>query len=137
MSYRDQVSNQSSVSSLHSALRTAAAQGTGIDLRGYDSCVFQCGFGAVADGYFTFVLQESDAQSSGFSTIAAADLMGTPPSAFGESPDAGVDTVTEVGYQGTKRYVRVTVVQGLSPAPGTGAQCFGLVQRGHAHQRPA
>ncbi len=136
MSRRDLVNSITVEESLNPAARTAAAQGTGVDLTGYDSAVFVMRFGAVADGYFTFVLEESDTLGSGYTTVAAGDLDGSPISAFGESPDAGVNTAGYVGYQGDKQFIRVAIIQGLSPAPQTGAICGGDVIRGHAHQRP-
>ena len=134
-SIRDQASTISIEESLDPAARTVAANGAGVDTRPYDSATFLLRFGAVADGFFTFVLQES-ADDSTYTTIAAGDLIGTAPTAFGGSPATGANTVKKVGYKGNLRHLRVRIEQGLSPAPVTGCLCGGDVLLSNPHQSP-
>lgn len=136
MSTRDIVNNVVERVSLAPAARTAAANGTGVDTRGYRSAAFIVEFGAVSDGYFTTTAQESDDNVS-FTDVAAADLDGTMPTAFGESPDSGASVITKVGYKGSKRYVRVQIAQGLSPAPSVGCLARASILLGHPEGAPA
>lgn len=135
MSTRDGVSKIQVEESLAPATRTATANGLGVDTREADSVTFLCEFGAVADGFFTMVPQESDDDVT-FTDISSDDLIGTPPTSFGGSPASGAATATPIGYKGDSRYVRVRVEQGLSPAPATGAECGGAILLGNLHQSP-
>lgn len=135
MSTRDQVSSIAIEESLDPLIRTGAANGAGVDTREFDSVTFLLRFGAVADGFFTFVPQESDDDVT-FTDISSDDLIGTPPTSFGGSPASGAATATPIGYKGDSRYVRVRVEQGLSPAPATGAECGGAILLGNLHQSP-
>lgn len=119
---RDMKSNVDAAISLSPAARNASANGTGVDLRGYDAaeCILQ--FGTWTDGTHTPKLQESDDNSS-FSDVTAGDLQGsfTPVSSAG-----GSNTVQRVGYIGVKRYVRaVMTVAGAT----TGAVSAAVIAR--------
>lgn len=135
MSTRDQASSVSIEESLNPAARTTAANGAGVDTRPYDSATFLLRFGAVADGFFTFVLQESTDNIT-FTAIAAGDLIGTTLTAFGGSPATNANTVKKVGYKGNLRHLRVRIEQGLSPAPATGCLCGGDILLSNPHQSP-
>jgi len=74
--------------------------------------------GTITDGTHTVEVQESDDNSS-FSAVADADLQGSEP-AIGAAND---NVVYEIGYRGTKRYIRVTVVTSGATTGGT----FGAV----------
>jgi len=74
--------------------------------------------GTITDGTHTVEVQESDDNSS-FTAVADADLQGTEP-AIGAAND---NVVYEIGYRGTKRYIRVTVVTSGATTGGT----FGAV----------
>jgi len=74
--------------------------------------------GTITDGTHTVEVQESDDNST-FAAVADADLQGTEP-AIGASND---NVVYEIGYRGTKRYLRVTVVTSGATTGGT----FGAV----------
>lgn len=101
------------VSSLRPASRNATVNGTGVDLANYDSAMVILDLGAIGGTTpsYTFQVQESDDNSS-FTAVAAADLDSGQPAAF----TAG-DSITEVGYKGIKRYIRVaiTAVSGTTP----------------------
>lgn len=131
MATRDLYSNLSVVQSLAPASRTATANGTGVDLRGYDSAaaVIDAGLAGGTSPSFTFELQESDDNST-FTAVADADLDGTEPAVT----TANDEQIHLLGYKGTKRYLRVaiTAVTGTSPT----LLCGATVMRGHAHKRP-
>jgi len=74
--------------------------------------------GTITDGTHTVEVQESDDNSS-FTAVADADLQGSEP-AIGAAND---NVVYEIGYRGTKRYIRVTVVTSGATTGGT----FGAV----------
>jgi hypothetical protein len=94
--------------SLVPAARTASANGTGVDRNdnglGYQDALVVVHTGTITDGTHTIELQESDDNSS-FSAVADANLVGTEPAIV-----AADDNKTyEIGYRGTKRYLRVIV----------------------------
>jgi len=103
--------------------------GTGVDLRGYDSAMLVVSFGAYTDGTHTPSLQHSDDNSS-FATVTAAELT----AAFtAVSSAGGANSVQRVGYLGSKRYVRaVLTVTGAT----TGALSDASVVRGTPRNAP-
>lgn len=108
------------------AARTATANGTAVDrkLSGsagtnewFGSAMLLVHTGTITDGTHAITLEVSDDNSS-WSAAPAADLQGTLPS-IGSSND---DTVYEVGYKGTARYLRaVTTVSGTTSGGVYGA----------------
>lgn len=109
------------------ALRTASANGTGIDLAGYRKAAVVIIAGAVTDGTHTISVEESDISGSGYTTVDPTQLSGTPGAVV-------ASTNQEIGYLGTKRYIRaVTTVTG---SPSTGAYYAAIVVRGGAITEP-
>lgn len=110
---RDLKSNIKGVTSLQPQSLTAATNGAGVDLKGFDSAAVHFHTGAVGGTTpsFTFAVQESDDNST-FTDVAAAQLKGTAPVVT--TSNVGV---TVVGYMGNKRYVRAIAktVTGTSP----------------------
>lgn len=110
---RDIKSNIKVMPSLAPASLTAAANGDGIDLLGFDAACVEFNAGAIGGTTpsFTFEVQESDDNTT-FTAVAAADLQGTAPVVT--TTNAGV---TVVGYLGAKRYIRAVAktVSGTSP----------------------
>lgn len=122
----DLYNNATTVQSLKPAARTASANGTGVDLLGYESALVVIDAGAWTDGSHTFEVQESDDDST-YTAVAAADLQGSEPVVDGATDD---DQVYELGYVGSKRYLRViTTVTGTT----TGAVYAASIVRGHPH----
>jgi len=76
---------------------------------------------------YSIELQESDASGSGFTAVAAGDLIGTEPTAL------EADTVYSFGYRGSKRYILVRIVAGA----GTSAATCGVVITGELAQSPS
>ena len=116
--------------SLKPATRTASADGTGVDLQGYESALVLIDVGSWTDGSHTFELQESDDDSS-YSAVGSTDLLGTEPVVDGAADD---DQVYKLGYLGDARYIRViTTVTG---SPSTGADYSALILRGDYFRPP-
>jgi hypothetical protein len=110
---RDLKSNIKPVQSLVPATRNAAANGTGVDLAGFNSAsvIFSSGaIGGTASPAFTFEVQESD-DNTNFTAVADKDLRGTEPVI------TAANQMSQVGYVGYKRYIRAVVktVAGTSP----------------------
>jgi hypothetical protein len=104
----------------------ATETGTGVDLTGYDAAAVVITVGTATDTGFSFEVQESDALASGYTAVADADLDGTEPAT------AVASAVTELGYHGIKRYIRVVATD-----TGTGNADFGVaVIRGRGRVKP-
>lgn len=88
--------------SLRPAARTATASGSTVDLANQLSNMVVFEVGTITDGTHTPTVEESDASGSGFTTVAAADLVGTLAA-------LATNTDQKVGYIGKKRYVRAVV----------------------------
>ena len=100
------------------ALRTAGAvNGTTVDRYVndvyYKSATVVVHSGAITDGTHTVTLEESD-NGSAWSTVAAADMQGSPP-AITPTDDT---KVYEVGYVGSKRYIRAVLTTGTAATGG-------------------
>lgn len=112
------------------ANRTATTNGTGVDLAGYRSAVGIVQLGTITDGTWTPKLEESDDNSS-WGDVAAADRSGS----FTARTSANDETVEEVSYYGSKRYIRITVEETV--ASTTGALFNALIVRGDPLTQPA
>jgi hypothetical protein len=122
--------DMSGVQSLAPAARTASANGTGVDLRGYEGALVLVDAGAYTDGAHAFTLEESDDDST-YTDVAAADILGSEPTIDDAAEDNMVYTF---GYRGGKRYVRV--VQTVTGSPSTGLIAGAAVLRGRPHHAP-
>jgi hypothetical protein len=132
MSRLDNVNDISVAASLAPAARTATANGTGVDLTGYNAAAVVITAGTITDGtLYTFEVQESDDNAT-FTAVADADLIGTEP-ALAASDD---NAVRELGYKGIKRYIRVALT-GATGAPATGGVFAAIVVRGKPRKSPA
>jgi hypothetical protein len=128
MATKDLHSYLSPVVSLAPAVRTASANGTGVDLQGFESALIVIETGTITDGTHTIEVQESNDNST-FTAVADADLQGTEP-AIGVSDD---NAIYKIGYIGNKRYIRVAVT--VSDAT-TGGVYGAMVVRGHGRHQP-
>lgn len=130
---RDLYNDIAPAQSLSPRAVTAAVNGAGVDLRGFDSATFLVDTGTITGTTptATVALQESDDNVT-FTAIAAADLLGGAlPASIDPTND---DTLYRRGYLGTRRYVRVavTAVSGTGPS----LPMAGSVVRGHPAQAP-
>lgn len=130
MTSRDIRSLTSPAISLGPQARTATANGSTVDLLGFESAVFHAIFGTWTDGTHTPSAQDSP-DGTTWTTVPAANLSG----AFTAISSAGgSNTVQQVGYAGSQRYVRlVMTVSGAT----NGAASSGMVVRAHPAQQPA
>ena len=118
--------------SLVSAVRTAGANGTGVDLQGYESATLIADVGAEGDTlgssvYFEISLEHSDDNST-YTDVAQADIVNGTIAAggiwlkldgtTGGDPDTAGDT-WQVGYVGGKRYVRLVLAKSGTHSNGT------------------
>lgn len=111
---------------------TAAVNGTGVDLAGYDAAAVVITSGTITDGTgYVFEVQESD-DNAAFTAVADADLSGAEPTLAA----ADDNVVREIGYKGIKRYIRVAITA-VTGAPGTGGLFAAAVVRGKPRVRPA
>lgn len=122
-----QLSSRISVAqSLTPAARTANADGTGVDLAGYHAASVYVVAGTITNGTHTPAVQESDDNVT-FAAVAAGDLQGS-------LANIASNDVQEIGYIGSKRYIRVAVtVAGAT----TGGVYGAFVVRGRPYSAPA
>ena len=140
---RDLSNNISPAVSIISAVRTAAVNGSGVDLQGYESATAMVIVGAEGDTlsssvHFEVSLEHSDDNST-FTDVAQADIIdGTISSGgiflkldgtAGGNPDTS-GGIFRVGYVGGKRYVRVVLAKTGTHSNGT--PIGAMVVRGHA-----
>ncbi len=111
--------------SLNPAARNASANGTGVDLQGYESALVLVHCGAITDGTHTPSVEHSDASGSGYVAVPAADLIGSLAA-------CSQNAIQSVSYIGAKRYIRVVMtVAGAT----TGAVTEAMVARGHERHK--
>lgn len=88
--------------SLAPAARNSTGTGSSVDLQGAESALVVVNCGAITDGTHTPKVQESDASGSGFTDVAAADLIGALAACT-------ANAIQAVEYKGSKRYIRVVL----------------------------
>ena len=140
---RDLSNNINPAVSVINAVKTAAANGTGVDLQGYESATILVDVGAEGDTlsstvYFEISLEHSDDDST-YTDCAQADIIDGTISAGGiwlkldgtanGNPDSA-GGIFRVGYVGGKRYVRVVLAKTGTHSNGT--PIGAMVVRGHA-----
>jgi hypothetical protein len=113
---------------------TGAADGTGVDLKGYNAalCVLDLGASTGADQTLDIRLEDS-ADNSSFSAVAAANIVGGLIAQLTATDD---DAILTRGYNGSKRYLRWSV----TAVGGTSTPTFPLsasIIRGNAQVEPA
>ena len=129
---KDLSNNISPAVSLAAAVRSAAANGTGVDLQGYESATVLVDVGAEGDTlsssvHFEVSLEESDDNST-FTDVAQASIIdGTIASGgiflkldgtTGGDPDT-TGGIFRVGYVGNKRYIRDVLAKTGTHSNGT------------------
>jgi hypothetical protein len=140
---KDLSNNIVPVVSLAAATRTAAANGTGVDLQGYESATVLVDVGAEGDTlsgsvYFEVSLEESDDDST-YTDVAQASIVDGTIAAGGiflkldgtanGNPDS-TGGIFRVGYVGNSRYIRVVLAKTGTHSNGT--PLGAMVVKGHA-----
>lgn len=82
--------------------------GTEIDLAGYETCEFAIAYGALADTDIVPELTECATSGGTFTAVADGDLLGTEAEAG--TTQAAASVTKKLGYRGSKRYVKLTMV---------------------------
>lgn len=106
--------------------RTASANGTGVDLQGYDGALVVVTADTITDGTHTPKVQESDDNAT-FTDVASTDLVGTALVAITAA------SVQKIAYVGAKRYIRAVVT--VAGATTGGKYAVG-VTRGFPARQP-
>jgi len=89
-----------------------------IDTAEYGSLLFVIQSGTLTDGTYTVLIHEGDESNlSDAAAVADADLTNTEASASFAATDD--NTVTKIGYVGSKRYVRLSLVSASTSSGGT------------------
>lgn len=131
----DQKSDLKSVVALtpRAAIATnTTTAGAIIDLKGYESCTFSIISGVLTDGAYAVLIEEGDAANlSDAAAVADADLVGTEAAAGFASTDDS--TSKTIGYVGTKRYVRLSIV---STSTSSGGFLAATAILGNPHNAP-
>ena len=83
--------------------------GNEIDLQGFGAVEFVIFTGTLTVGDFTPLIQETDTSTSYSGSVADADLTNTEASAA-FTTDTDDNKITRIGYIGSKRYVRLSIV---------------------------
>ena len=140
---KDLSNNINPAVSIINAVKTAAANGTGVDLQGYESATVLVDVGAEGDTlsssvYFEISLEESDDDST-YTDVAQASIVdGTISSGgiflkldgtAGGNPDSA-GGIFRVGYVGNSRYIRVVLAKTGTHSNGTPIGAMDV--RGHA-----
>lgn len=130
MALRSLLRDTLTATSLSPAARTnGTGTGTAVDLRGYDAAMVVVSFGVCTDGTHTPSLQQS-VDGTTYNACAAADLEGTFAGIIGT---AGNNTIQQVGYIGSQRFVRVLMV---TTGATTGALSGASVISGYPRNAP-
>lgn len=114
------------ITSLIPAARTnGTANGTGVDLANVGAVMVTFVVGTVTDGTHVPKLQDS-ADNSAWADVAAADQVGT-------LGNLATNTNQEVGYIGSKRYVRPVIT---TTGATTGAVAGAVAVRANGRKQP-
>lgn len=91
--------------SVRPEVATAGVNGEECDLRGADSAEVVISIGAItgAAGDGAVTLEETDTTGTGYTAVAAADIIGSTPAAL------AANTSYRFGYKGSKRFVRAVL----------------------------
>ena len=140
---RDLKNNIGVVQSLAPAVRDADANGTGVDLQGFESATVLIDMGAEGITLSTtnkieIELEHSDDNSTFTDVTSSADVIGATPDSNGviatfDDP-AEAPAIASVGYIGGKRYIRA--VANFSGTHGTATPLAVSVIKGHARSNP-
>ena len=140
---KDLSNNTVPVMSIIPAVKTTGANGTGVDLQGYESAMCVVNVGAEGDTLaaglnFQISLEHSDDNSSYSDCVQADILSGTIAAGgiwlildgtAGGNPDT-TGSIHKVGYVGGKRYLRLVLAK--TGTHSTGTSISGTVIKGHA-----
>ena len=119
------------VKTLGPAARTTTATGTGVDLMGFNGCLVLINGGLWTDGTHTFSLEHCDDDAT-YVTVPAGDMDATPPVVSSGSND---ETLFQISYVGSKRYLRAKCT--VTGSPSTGLVWSAMILRMDPTVRPS
>ena len=140
---RDLKNNIGVVQSLAPAARDADANGTGVDLQGFESATVVIDMGAEGITLSTtnkieIELEHSDDDATYTDVTSSADVIGATPDSSGViatfDANGEAPAIASVGYIGGKRYIRA--VANFSGTHGTATPLSVSVIKGHARKNP-
>ena len=140
---RDLKNNIGVVQSLAPAARDADANGTGVDLQGFESATIVIDMGAEgitlsSTNKIEIELEHSDDNSTFTDVTSSADVIGATPDSSGViatfDANTEIPAVATVGYIGGKRYIRA--IANFSGTHGTGTPLSVSVIKSHARKNP-
>lgn len=102
----------------------------GVDLQGFEGALILVDAGLWTDGTHTFSIEDSD-DDSVFTAVAATLLQGTAPVILGLTND---NKIHQIGYLGTKRYVKI--LNTVTAGPSTGLVYGTAVIKGFPRRAP-
>lgn len=128
MSNRDLTNRLKVTESLRPAVYSDASAGLTVDLQGSDSAMIAVTIGAIVGtaGDAEIVFTHSEAASSGFVAVPAAQVLGAVPT------ELEANSFHQFGYSGGKRYLRV----GIDEAGETSVAAAAVVITGHLSRQP-
>ena len=140
---KDLKNNIGVVQSLAPAERNSDANGTGVDLQGFESATVVIDMGAEgitlsSTNKIEIELEHSDDNATYTDVTSSADVIGATPDSNGviatfDDP-AEAPAISSVGYIGGKRYIRA--VANFSGTHGTATPLGVSVIKGHARKNP-
>ena len=140
---KDLKNNIGVVQSLAPAARSSDADGTGVDLQGFESATVVIDMGAEGITLSTtnkieIELEHSDDDATYTDVTSSADVIGATPDSNGviaTFDDPGeAPAISSVGYIGGKRYIRA--VANFSGTHGSATPLGVSVIKGHARKNP-
>ncbi len=140
---KDLKNNIGVVQSLAPAERNSDANGTGVDLQGFESATVVIDMGAEgitlsSTNKIEIELEHSDDNSTFTDVTSSADVIGATPDSNGviaTFDDPGeAPAISSVGYIGGKRYIRA--VANFSGTHGSATPLGVSVIKGHARKNP-
>lgn len=117
--------------SIAPVLVAATTTGTAVDLAGFDQAAVVIAAGVITDGTHTIKLTECDTTGGSYTDVAAGDLSGTFTAL---TSGAGGSATQEVGYLGSKRFLKV--VSTVTGSPSTGGVYGAIVVKSGARTLP-
>lgn len=135
---RDLANSIAAAQTLAPAVRTADANGTGVDLQGFESATIVVDTGAEGDTLSAsvkvdFILEESSDNSSWSAVTSSTSVTDGSVDSSGIfltlDDNAETPQVTTIGYVGGERYVRVTA--DFTGTHSTGTPMSAVVIKGH------
>ena len=140
---KDLKNNIGVVQSLAPAERNSDANGTGVDLQGFESATVVIDMGAEGITLSTtnkieIELEHSDDDATYTDVTSSADVIGATPDSSGViatfDANTEIPAVATVGYIGGKRYIRA--IANFSGTHGSGTPLAVSVIKSHARKNP-